>query len=109
MPHDKQLDQRIKKIVAPWKGTSSKKMFGAVCHLINGNMFSGVHKDALILRLGQDKAKEARQRSHVRPFDITGKPMKGWVMVAGDGCQDDQTLKAWLQLARDFAVTLPEK
>lgn len=26
-------------------------MFGGVCHLLNGNMFCGVYKDFLILRL----------------------------------------------------------
>ena len=109
MPYDEILDERIKKIVSRWKGTSDKKMFGGVCHLLNGNMFCGVHKDFLILRLGVDKSRDALTQAHVRPFDITGKPMKGWVMVAGDGCRNDQTLRAWLDRAKKFVKSLPPK
>ncbi|MCP4625861.1 MAG: TfoX/Sxy family protein [bacterium] len=109
MAYDEVLDGRIKKIVSRWKGTADKKMFGGVCHLLNGNMFCGVHKDLLILRLGGDKSKDALALPHVRPFDITGKPMKGWVMVACDGCKSDQALKAWLDQAKAFVGTLPKK
>ncbi len=109
MAYDEVLDGRIKKIVSHWKGTADKKMFGGVCHLLNGNMFCGVHKDLLILRLGGDKSKDALALPHVRPFDITGKPMKGWVMVACDGCKSDQALKAWLDQAKAFVGTLPKK
>ena len=109
MPYDEQLDRRIRKIVSRWKGTGSKKMFGGVCHLLDGNMFCGVHHDFLILRLGEEKADEALKRPHSRPFDITGKPMRGWVMIAGDGCADELDLKDWLDQARNFVKTLPQK
>jgi TfoX/Sxy family transcriptional regulator of competence genes len=109
MAYDEKLDLRIKKIVSRWKGTIDKKMFGGVCHLINGNMFCGVHKDFLILRLGEDKSKDALQQPYARPFDITGKPMKGWVMVASDGYKSDPDLKAWLEQAKGFVKTLPKK
>ena len=109
MAYNEELDARIQKIVARWKNTNSKKMFGGVCHLINGNMFCGVHKDSLILRLGAEIAAEAMTAAHVRPFDITGKPMKGWVMVDREGYKSKEDLRAWLEKARMFAGTLPAK
>jgi len=48
-------------------------------------MFCGVYKDYLILRLGEKQAEDALESPHVRPFDITGKPMKGWVMMSKGG------------------------
>jgi hypothetical protein len=45
----------------------------------------------------------------VRPFDITGKPMKGWVMVESQGFETDDALKEWLDQARQFAAALPSK
>ena len=60
-------------------------MFGGVCHLLHGNMVAGVWKEFLILRLGEDAADFARELPHVRPFDITGRPMKGWVMIEPAG------------------------
>jgi len=109
MAYNEELDQRIKKFVSRWQGTTNKKMFGGVCHLINGNMFCGVHKDYLILRLGEEQSSEALKQPCARPFDITGKPMRGWVMIARDGYESDPELKAWLKQARTFAKSLPAK
>lgn len=109
MPYDVQLDDSIKKITAHWKNTDRKHMFGGVCHLLNGNMFCGVYKDFLILRLGEKKGSMALSLPNVRPFDITGKPMKGWVMVERDGFQADHDLANWLKQAKTFASSLSPK
>lgn len=109
MPYDEKLNDRIKKIVSRWKGTSDKKMFGGVCHLANGNMFCGVYKEFLILRIGPKKAEEALRLPYTRPFDITGRPMQGWIMVASSGYKHDEDLKTWLDQAKRFVKTLPEK
>jgi len=109
MPYNEKLDARIKKVAAGWKNTTDKKMFGGICHLVNGNMFCGVHKDWLVLRLGEETSREAMTAKHARPFDITGKPMKGWVMVAEEGYKNDEDLQGWLEKAKKFAKTLPAK
>ena len=109
MAYDEELEARIKKIVSRWKNTADKKMFGGVCHLLAGNMFCGVYKDFLILRLGETNSKEAMKLPFVRPFDITGRPMKGWVMVDKGGFESEEALRQWLEKAREFASGLPAK
>lgn len=109
MPYNEMIDDRIRKIVTRWKHTEVKKMFGGVCHLLNGNMVCGVYKDYLILRLGEKAADDAMKQSYTRPFDITGKPMKGWVMVEDKGFETDASLKSWLNQAKTFVKTLPPK
>jgi TfoX/Sxy family transcriptional regulator of competence genes len=109
MPYNKDTAARINQCVSGWKDTRQKNMFGGVCYLLKGNMFCGVYKDSLILRLGEDGAKKALTLPSVNPFDITGKPMKGWVMVAPAGFQRDEDLKEWLSRAREFASQLPPK
>ena len=109
MPYDEEADRRIKKAVKNWKQVDAKKMFGGVCYLLNGNMFCGVYKDYLILRLGEKIAADAMSGAQVMPFDITGRPMKGWVMVAPEGFKNDEQLKIWLNKAKDFAAELPPK
>ena len=84
-------------------------MFGGVCHLLNGNMVCGVYKEFLILRLGVDNAEQALNLPFVKPFDITGKPMKGWVMLEKDGFTTEDALRDWLNQAKDFVLTLPAK
>ena len=109
MPYNAEIEARIEKIISAWKNTAHKNMFGGVCHLLNGNMFCGVYKDFLILRLGEKKAAKALSLPFVSPFDITGKPMKGWVMVAQGGFRSEDDLTGWLNQARAFAGTLKPK
>jgi TfoX/Sxy family transcriptional regulator of competence genes len=109
MPYNKDIEERIEKAVSSWENTARKNMFGGVCHLLNGNMFCGVYKDFLILRLGEEKTEAALKLPHVRPFDITGRPMKGWVMVQEEGFRGEKELKYWLGMAKAFAKTLPPK
>ncbi len=109
MPHNEQIEKQVSDAVKNWKHTNSKKMFGGMCHLIKGNMFCGVLKNDLILRLGKESAETVLNQPHTKPFDITGKPMKGWVMVAQDGFETQEKLTAWLEMARSFALTLPPK
>ena len=109
MPYDEGLEERIKKVVSTWTHTDAKKMFGGICHLLHGNMFCGVYKDFLILRLGEEKAAKALESPFIKPFDITGRVMKGWVMVAQEGFTNEDQLEAWLNQAREFVETLPAK
>jgi TfoX/Sxy family transcriptional regulator of competence genes len=107
VPYDPQLDERIQGIIADW-GTISKKMFGGTCHLLNGNMMCGVYRDYLILRLGEEAGKSALDQTHTKPMDITGRPMKGWVMVEQEQLTD-AALEEWLGKARAFVETLQPK
>ncbi len=107
MPYDKELDARISQLVADW-GTTRRKMFGGTCHLLGGHMLCGVYRDYLILRLGERQAEEALADPVVKPFDITGRPMKGWVMVAGADLERS-ALNRWIEKARAFVKTLPPK
>jgi TfoX/Sxy family transcriptional regulator of competence genes len=109
MAFDETLAGRIRDALARKSGVEEKKMFGGVGFLLNGNMLVGVWKDSLIVRLGPDEYEDALLEPHVREFDITGKPMKGWVMVAPDGVEDDDQLKEWIQRAMKFVGTLPAK
>src|SRR4051794_18925092 len=99
MPFDENLAARIRKSLARKKGIADKKMFGGICFMLNGNMLVGVWKDSLIVRLGDEQGEEALLEPHVKPFDITGKPMKNWVLGMPEGIEDDDQLKGWIQRA----------
>jgi len=65
-------------------------------------------KDSLIVRLGAETGARALEEEHTRPFDITGRPMNGWVMVDEKGYRGD-ALGEWLAMAHAFVATLPPK
>ena len=109
MAFDESLAARIRDALAHKKGVEEKKMFGGVGFLLHGNMLVGVWKDALIARLGPDEADLALLEPHVRAFDITGKPMKGWVLIGPEGVEGDEQLGGWIERATKFVKTLPAK
>jgi TfoX/Sxy family transcriptional regulator of competence genes len=109
MPYGKSLADRIRWALRSNRAIEEKKMFGGVGFLLNGNMLVGVWKSSLILRLGPERGIEALKQSHVKEFDVTGRPMKGWVMVESEGLESDSELALWIGQAIQFVETLPAK
>jgi TfoX/Sxy family transcriptional regulator of competence genes len=109
MAFNEELAERIRDALARKKGVQEKKMFGGIGFLLNGNMLVGVWKDSLIVRLGDDEGEEALLESHVKEFDITGRSMEGWVLVASEGVEDDEQLKGWIKRAVRFVGKLEAK
>src|SRR5262245_25289645 len=109
MAFNEALADRIRQGLGRRKDVEEKKMFGGIGFLLNGNMLVGVWKDSLIVRLGPKGGDEALLEPHVREFDITGRAMKGWVLVALEGIEDDDSLSGWIQRAMKFVGRLPAK
>jgi TfoX/Sxy family transcriptional regulator of competence genes len=109
MPFDEALAERIRRGLTRKKSIEEKKMFGGIGFLFNGNMLVGVWQDSLIARLGPEDGEEALKEPHVREFDITGRAMKGWVLVDQEGIQGDDDLSSWIQRAMKFVGKLPAK
>jgi TfoX/Sxy family transcriptional regulator of competence genes len=109
MAYSESLAARIRQAFARRRGITEKKMFGGVGFLLNGNMCVGVWKTSLIARLGPAQGESALDEPYVYDFDITGRPMKGWVMVEADGIETDEELNSWIQRSVEFVRTLPRK
>jgi TfoX/Sxy family transcriptional regulator of competence genes len=109
MAFSEALAECIRQALARRKNIEEKKMFGGIGFLLNGNLLVGVWKDSLCVRLGPEQAEEALPEPHVKEFDITGRPMKGWVLVGTEGVEDDEQLKGWIQRAVKFVGKLPRK
>ena len=109
MAYSATLAERIRKRLARRKNVEQKKMFGGIGFLLNGKMCVGVWKDSLIVRVGPEQYKDALREAFVSEFDITGRAMKGWVLVAKEGIEDDDQLQDWIQCAVKFVRKLPAK
>jgi hypothetical protein len=109
MPYDETLVAKIRRRLGRRTNLTEKKMFGGVGFLLSGNICCGAWKEFLILRLGEDAARQVLTEEHTRPFDITGRPMRGWAMVEPPGWQDDRRLRRWIDWAISFATKLPKK
>lgn len=109
MAFDEGLAERIRKRLAGNKGLTEKKMFGGLAFLLKGNMCCGVHRRELIVRLDPAQTAAALAEPHARVFDLSGRPMKGWILVEPAGLADEAALAKWLRLATKYAASLPKK
>lgn len=109
MAYDEGLAQRIREVLDVTPGIEEKKMFGGVGFLLKGNMACGVNEENLIVRVGPDNYENALKEPHVREFDMTGKPMTGWIVVEPPGFDVDEDLIAWIARGVIFTSSLPAK
>ena len=108
MAYDASLAKRIDELIKKKKAFTRKEMFGGIGYLLNGNMCVGIFKDDLIVRFDPKKSDELLKKKHVKPFDLTGRPMKGWLLVSPEGAKGGD-LDKWFGIALDFAKTIPAK
>jgi TfoX/Sxy family transcriptional regulator of competence genes len=109
MPFDEGLYTRVEDILKGKINYEAKKMFGGICYLLNGNMLGGIINDSLIIRAGKDKHENLLKQEHTRVFDITGKVMKGWILVEPEGLTNEEELWSWLTKGINYANSLPAK
>jgi TfoX/Sxy family transcriptional regulator of competence genes len=109
MAYNEALAQRIRAALPGIPGITEKKMFGGIAFLVDGNMACGVSKDNLMARINPADTDAALAQPHVRTFDMTGRPMKGWVLVEPAGLQTDDSLRRWIDQTVAFAQSLPPK
>lgn len=109
MAYDEKLAKRVEAVVHDWPGMTPKKMFGGVGWLLGGNMCIGLWKDSLIVRCSPDEWPRLLREPHVGEFDVTGRSMRGWLMVRPAALTTPAALSIWIGRARDFVRTLPSK
>jgi TfoX/Sxy family transcriptional regulator of competence genes len=109
MAYSESLAARVRQALAGRRGIVEKRMFGGLAFLLHGNLLVGVWKHSLLVRLGKERAEETLREPYVREFEVTGKPMKGWVLVEADGLDEDRQLHRWIERAWEFVAALPPK
>ena len=109
MAFDENLQLKIDKAIARKRGISSKRMFGGLCYLCNGNMFCGIVGEKLMARVGPDAYDAALKEPFVSEMDFTGKPMKGMIYIHPKGIADEKSIKKWIEASLAFVKTLPKK
>lgn len=109
MAFDTVLAERIRQQLGQDPRVTEKKMFGGLAFLLNGNMCCGVHAQELIVRLDPAQTEQALNRPHTRIFDMSGRPMKGWVLIQPAGLTTEAALAEWIELGLNYASALPPK
>ncbi|GFO67357.1 hypothetical protein GMLC_09360 [Geomonas limicola] len=109
MTYSKEVETSIDGLIQSWTDIEKREMFGALCYLTRGTMCFGIWQEYLIVRTGPELANQKLVQGEVRPFEVTGKQMKGWVMVGREALEVETNLGDWLAVGRSFADSLPDK
>jgi TfoX/Sxy family transcriptional regulator of competence genes len=108
MASDELLADRVRACLQHVAGVSEPAMFGGLAFMIGGHLAVGVYRDGLITRIGAQDMDAATTQPAVRPFDMTGRPMRG-IVVIDSSVLDDQALDRWIRQARGYAAGLPPR
>jgi TfoX/Sxy family transcriptional regulator of competence genes len=108
--YDEDLAGRVRTLLRDRHDVDERRMFGGIGYLVAGNMCCGVHGEQLIVRLDPAEADELiGSERGARPFDLTGRPMRGWLFVDPVATAEEDDLARWVRRGEAFAATLPPK
>ena len=109
MAYDENLALRVRKLIGPTMGSSEREQFGGVAFLLRGNVACGIIGNELLVRVGPERHDEAMKSGDAKPFSLTGRPSRGWILVRPSGVKAPASLKKWVEMGLAFAKTLPAK
>ena len=109
MGYNRELENRIDKLLEKLGKIHKKTMFGGIGYLSQGNLCFGIYKESLVLRTSGEKAEALLKEEYVSPFNITGRTMKGWVLVSPDRLRNEEQLLEILKLGFTYVSSLPRK
>jgi TfoX/Sxy family transcriptional regulator of competence genes len=110
MAYDEDLAHRVRELVAAEDGVTEMKMFGGLAFLIGGNMSVGVSgQGGLMVRVEPAETDALLAKPHVRPFEMRGRGMRGWLRVDAEGVRTKRQLEPWVRRGVRYARSLPPK
>jgi hypothetical protein len=109
MAYDETLADRIRDHLSGHPAVTERKMFGGIAFMVAGNMAVGVSGSDLMVRVDPEDHDALLDRQDVRVFDLSGRPMKGWLLVGPVVTNGEEGLGEWIDRGLDFAGSLPPK
>ena len=109
MAFSEELAERVRAQLHEAPGYVEKKMFGGLAFMVRGHMCAGIFGDEMTVRVGKDLYDDVLDRPHVRPMDVTGRTMTGFVCVEPEGVASDSGVADFVDLALQFNSTMPAK
>ena len=109
MAYSEELAERIRTVIAGRTAVSERKMFGGVVWMVNGHMACGTAGENLMVRLHRDDVERALGEPHVGPMELTGRRMRGFIVVEAASIAKPTELARWVDAGADYAASLPQK
>jgi TfoX N-terminal domain len=107
MAYDEGLAIRVRELLDGETGLAELQMFGGLAFLLDGTMACGVRGHDLLVRVDPAMHEAHVAEAGVRPDDLTGRPVKGWLLVEPTGLGNDDDLRRWVGRGVAYARSLP--
>jgi TfoX/Sxy family transcriptional regulator of competence genes len=102
MAYSETLANRIREQLADLKSVEEKEMMGGLTFMYNKKMCIGIIANEMMCRIDPEQQEEALSKVGCRMMDFTGRPMKGYVMVASEGMKSKANFEYWINLCLEF-------
>lgn len=102
------LAERVRDVLKD-RPISTKRMFGGITFLLNGNMLCCASKNGLMIRVGAAAEEAALTKPHAARCLGAGRPMAGFILVGPSGITRDADLNDWVHRALAYVELLPPK
>jgi TfoX/Sxy family transcriptional regulator of competence genes len=109
MAYDQALAERVREELGSHPAVTEREMFGGIAFLVAGNMAVGVTGDELMIRVGKDAHADTVALPGARTFDMSARPMVGWLVVGSEGFATEAEFLAWIERGVTYAESLPPK
>ncbi len=109
MAFDESLAERVRDVLGDAPDVGERRMFGGIVFMVAGNMACGVTGEDLLVRVGKEAWSESLALPFAREMDMSGRTMRGFVVVDAEGLDEDDVLAAWVERGSSFAGSLPPK
>lgn len=110
MAYDEALAGRVRDELRGEPGVTERKMFGGLGFMVDGHMAVAAGSTGdLMVRADPDSATQWLEEEGVRPMEMRGRPMTGWLLVSTAALDDDAALATWVGRGATYARSLPPK
>jgi hypothetical protein len=110
MAYDEDLAERIRELMAGESAVSEMRMFGGLAFLVAGNMaVAASGQGGLMVRVEPGETEALAAKPHAGPFEMRGRPMRGWLRVESEGVRTKRQLEPWVKRGVAYARSLPAK
>jgi TfoX/Sxy family transcriptional regulator of competence genes len=108
--YDERLAERIRALLEGEPGLTEQKMFGGLAFLIGGNMaVAASGQGGLLVRADPATSDNLLSTTGVRPMEMRGRQMEGWLRVDDEAVRTKRQLETWVRIGAGYARTLPPK
>jgi TfoX/Sxy family transcriptional regulator of competence genes len=105
MAYDERTAERVREVLSARHDVVEKKMMGGLCFMVKGGMCCTISgKGGILVRVDAEVREQLLREPHVRPMEMGGRTMAGFVRVVPEGYRTAATRKKWVQRGLDWGA-----